>query len=330
MPRVKGKGVTWATIQKEPVYRAIWELLQSGPKTFPQIRQALKERTERQTEPLKYKVLPGTLIRRLYKLREAGLVEFETRPEVLHRWQEAKIFHPDDPSKRGPPSTGAWWLDTSASIPLRVALDHADLLTKTPKENLTVERIGNGTDLLVAGSTGDNARWWYPAQFNGSLGVLFELMDRSARELGRSILAGDRDAVAAQETLREVVKRYRPDADKAGIPLMSVPEIRAAVEHANQFRFLVTVAVYPAHWWEDSGIPIELASRADLTIARIHERTRPSSCPIHAVSPEEGKRWAQTDDFPTEATTIIAATVRPKPTRRRQRQNLLRRSSSMS
>lgn len=292
MPPVKGRGVTWATIQKQPIYGAIWDVLQSGPKTYPQLRGALQERRQQLVAPLRDKLLPGTLVKRLHGLRKAGLVSFESRPDVLRKWKVAGLFHPDSDSKRGPRSGGAWWLNPVDSFPVQVALALADHLTKTPKENLAVERTGNGADLLVAGSPGDIARWWYPAHFDGQLGVLFELIDRTARELCLTILAKDPEAVAAQEKLRDAVRtHWSPDAEPK-VPPLSVPEIRQAADEANKHRILVSVAIYPAHWW-DGDLPVKLTSKAALTLARIHERTRPRGMPLHAVSREEAARWRE-------------------------------------
>jgi hypothetical protein len=312
MRRAGRPKVTWKTVQTDPNYRAIWTLLQSGPKTFKQIRNELGQQSADPSRPPASRVLPGTLLKRLRKLDRAGLVRFERRPGVLKRWIANDLLKPEKPIGVGRPAVGAWLADPSDRAAIQVALTHADLLSETPKEHLTLERIGNGTDVLVSGTTGDVARWWTPQTFDGRLGQLFEIADRAAREIGRTILASNPDAVRAQRRLRTVVRRYRGLADRAKKPVRTVPQIEEALTEAGKFEFLLSIRVLPAHWWEDSGVPIELVSKADVTLTRIYELTRPASMPINAVSPELAKEFEGMHGSPPKGVTILAATQTPR------------------
>jgi hypothetical protein len=301
--------VTWRTVQSNPDYRAIYDLLKTGAKTFKQLRAGLVSTVTGTAPGTPRGVLPGTLLKRLKKLDRACLVKFERRGTVLKRWEEAGLYVPDPPGA-GRPSEGVWWADSSDSAAVQVAVAHADVLGDTPREQLTLERIGNGTDVLASRTTGDTARWWYPKSFRGDLGMLFNVADRVAREIGRTLLAENPEALAAQRRLRRTVLRYRSTADRAKQPVRSIPQIEAALKEAEKFEFLLSIRVLPADWWEgEPGIPIALESKAGVTLVRIHEMTRPPSMPIHALSPELAKEFAKQEAAADpDGVTILAAT----------------------
>jgi hypothetical protein len=101
------------------------------------------------------------------------------------------------------------------------------------------------------------------------------------------------EAVEAQRRLQEAILRYRPSIDPVKQHILSVPKVKDAAEAAAHHQILLSVRVTPAYWWDASGVPVDIKSTAGLTLARIHERTKPESMPIHAVSRKETARWAR-------------------------------------
>lgn len=314
--------VSWRVVLANPHCGAIWTVLQTGPKTFPQLLDLL--RAPPTSSPLigsGGRVLPGTLFKRLDRMKRAGLVQFEQDSAVVARWEKAGICHRDPPDKRGRPSGGFWWADSSNSTAIQAALAHANLLSQTPGENLTLERFGGGSEVLIAGTEGDVARWWYPQNFHGKLGTLFQVADMVGRELARTVLASNPDAVRAQRQLRKVARRLKAEAERKKVPIGSFPPVKEALIEANTHEFLLSIRVLPGGWWDDSGLPVDFVSKADVTLAHIHELTKPPSMPLDAVSPEMAAEFARQEARAENGVTILAATrTRPnRQTRRRKR-----------
>lgn len=306
--------VTWKSVQNDPEYRAIWELLKDGPKTFKQLREALNNAPPDPARSAGIRVLPGTLFKRLKKMDRAGLVRYERDQRVLKAWEGGGLFKPDPPTSHGRPASGAWAGDPGDSAAIQVALAHADILERTPKENLTLERIGNGAELLVAGTREDSARWWYPAQFQGSTGMLFEVLDRVSRELGRVLLCADAGAVRAQGKLRKVVSRYRHASDRLNRPPVTEPHIKSAIEVSDKHTILLTISIRPSRWWGDDGLPVELVPKAAVALARIHDMTKPPSMPISVADTARSASAPLLNPKGEQGVSILAAQASARTT----------------